>query len=135
MVEITDINHVSLVIKDVAASRKFYCDILGMVEVPRPATFKFGGAWFRKGSAEIHLIQEDDAVQTPGDAAPKVNEHQDISLARHIGFAITDMDEVVNVLNRHGIPIVTGPRPRGDGVLQLYCHDPDGHLVELHTLI
>ena len=134
MIEITDINHVSIVVKDVQASKIFYCDILGMEEVPRPATFTFDGAWFRKGDAEIHLIQINDASQPPGDTPAQPNEHADIARARHIGFAVKDMDETVRVLNEYNIPIVEGPRPRGDGIIQTYCFDPDDHLVELHTL-
>jgi hypothetical protein len=40
-----------------------------------------------------------------------------------------------SVLNQYNIPRMTGPRSPGDGILQLYWHDLDGHLVELHTLI
>jgi hypothetical protein len=28
---------------------------------------------------------------------------------------------------------VAGPRPRGDGPIQLYVYDPDGHLIEFTT--
>ncbi|MCW5849378.1 MAG: VOC family protein [Anaerolineae bacterium] len=35
----------------------------------------------------------------------------------------------------HGVAVVLGPRGRGDGVTQMYCYDPDGHLIELHTLL
>ena len=134
MIEITDINHVSIVVKDVAASKKFYCDILGMEEVARPHTFNFDGAWFRKGQAELHLIQLNDASQPPGDTPSQPTEHADIARARHIGFAVTDIDEAIRVLGRHNIEIVLGPRPRGDGAVQTYCFDPDGHLVEIHSL-
>ena len=134
MIHITDLNHVSIVVKDLQASRHFYGDVLGMDEVPRPATFNFKGAWFRKGGAEIHLIHIDDASQPPGDAAAQPTEHADIARARHHAFAVADIDEVIRVLREHDIPIVIGPRPRGDGAIQTFCFDPDGHLVELHTL-
>jgi len=134
MIEITDINHVSIVSKDMQASKHFYCDILGMVEVPRPHTFRLGGKWFRKGNAEIHLIALSDAAQPPGDLPSHPDGRLDGAQARHIGFAVADMDEVLRVLRAHNIPVVVGPRPRGDGAIQTYCFDPDGHLVELHTL-
>ncbi len=134
MIKITDLNHVSTVVKDVARSRDFYCGVLGMQEVPRPHTFKFDGAWFRSGSAEIHLIQLNDASQEPGDAPAYPTPHADIARARHHGFAVEDMNEVVRCLREHNVEIVLGPRPRGDGAIQTYVFDPDGHLVELHTL-
>jgi catechol 2,3-dioxygenase-like lactoylglutathione lyase family enzyme len=30
MIEITDLNHAALVVRDMTAARHFYCDILGM---------------------------------------------------------------------------------------------------------
>src|SRR5438067_2319139 len=63
--EIRRLDHAALLIKDVERSRRFYGQILGMEEVPRPSNFTFPGAWFRKGGAEIHLIGEAE----PGRAA------------------------------------------------------------------
>src|SRR6266581_1767141 len=37
----------------------------------------------------------------------------------------------VRHLQAHNVAIVGGPRPRGDGVLQMYVCDPDGYIVEL----
>jgi len=34
-------------------------------------------------------------------------------------------------LRAHDVEIVGGPRPRGDGVQQLYICDPDGYIIEL----
>ena len=134
MIKISELNHVAIIVRDVEHSRRFYCGVLGMQEAPRPATFKFDGAWLRSGSAELHLIQLNDASQEPGDAPVHPDEHADIARARHHAFAVEDMNEVVRCLREHNIEIVLGPRPRGDGAIQTYCFDPDGHLVELVTL-
>src|SRR6266581_4242839 len=72
--EIRRLDHVALLVKDVERSRRFYVQLLGMEEHPRPSNFDFPGAWLRKGSAEIHLIGEDepgrvDQVQ-PGGYSP-----------------------------------------------------------------
>jgi catechol 2,3-dioxygenase-like lactoylglutathione lyase family enzyme len=37
----------------------------------------------------------------------------------------------VAALQANGGELVGGPRPRGDGVTQVYLADPDGHVVEL----
>ena len=63
--EIRRLDHAALLVKDVERSRRFYGQVLGMEEVPRPSNFAFPGAWFRKGVAEIHLIGEAE----PGRAA------------------------------------------------------------------
>src|SRR6266571_7827283 len=57
-VEIRRLDHAAFLVKDVERSRRFYGQVLGMEEVPRPSNFTFPGAWFRKGRAEIHLIGE-----------------------------------------------------------------------------
>jgi catechol 2,3-dioxygenase-like lactoylglutathione lyase family enzyme len=134
MIEIIDLNHVTLVVRDLAASRHFYCEILGMQEVPRPPAAQYDIAWVRKGSAELHLIHKSESPQEPGDAPAQHPPDRDVSLVRHLALAVQDTDEVVRVLGRHRIPIVLGPRPRGDDAIQVFCFDPDGHLVELHTL-
>lgn len=134
MIEILDLNHVTLIVRDVDASRHFYCDVLGMEEITAPE-FSWTTRWFRKGSAEIHLVHDPDADGPPGDPPLRTGEEPDHGLARHFAFAIKDVDETVRTLDEHGIQVVTGPRPRGDGVTQLFCYDPDGHLIELHTLL
>lgn len=40
------LNHVSYVCKSLAASVKFYEDVLGFVLVKRPSSFDFEGAWY-----------------------------------------------------------------------------------------
>src|SRR5262245_52764364 len=51
------LDHVTIVVADLERSRKFYCDALGMQEVPRPG-FSFLGKWFQAGKTQIHLILE-----------------------------------------------------------------------------
>lgn len=131
MMKVKDLHHVSIVVKDVEASKHFYCDVLGMADVPRPPTFTFDGAWFRKAGVEVHLIQINEAVQPPGDGPNNPTETRDLTFARHFCFSVEDMDEAVNVLKENDIPIAMGPRARGDGAVQLYIYDPDGHMVEL----
>ena len=135
MIQIVDLNHVTIVVKDLDASRRFYREALGMVEAQRPDRMTFKGAWMRQGSAEIHLVQADWSCQPPGDAPAVPNERADIGRARHIAFAVADLDAARAHLASQGVAVVLGPRGRGDGVMQMYCYDPDGHLIELHTVL
>src|SRR5437660_3093429 len=86
LMEIRRLDHVALLVKDVERSRRFYVQLLGMEEHPRPSNFDFPGAWLRKGSAEIHLIGEDEpgrlAQVQPGDIA-QVNYPLVTSLISH----------------------------------------------------
>jgi len=129
--EIRNLDHVALLVKDVERSLRFYVQVLGMEEHPRPSSFHFPGAWLRKGSAELHLIGEDEpgrvAQGQPGGYSP---EELSIGHATHFAFEVTDLEETRKHLLTHDISIVGGPRPRGDGVMQMYVCDPDGYIVE-----
>jgi hypothetical protein len=42
-------------------ARKFYANLLGMAEIPKPAELsKRGGVWFSSGEVQIHLGVEPD---------------------------------------------------------------------------
>jgi catechol 2,3-dioxygenase-like lactoylglutathione lyase family enzyme len=131
MIEIKQLHHVSIAVKDVEKSKQFYCGVLGMNDVPRPEHYDFGGAWFRSDTYEVHLIQQNDSVQLPGDPPINPSARRDLTFARHFCFRVADMDEALKILEEKNIPIAAGPRPRGDGATQLYIYDPDGHFVEL----
>lgn len=130
-VNIRKLDHVALVVKDVERTRHFYGQILGLEEVARPHTFGFPGAWFEHGGQQIHIIGED----TPGRTTQVNPGYNRDELARghcsHFAFEVDDLDEAVHYLKSQHIEIVGGPRPRGDGVMQLYICDPDNYVVEI----
>lgn len=132
MVEILEINHVNMVVKSIEDSKQFYCGILGMKDTKRNPSLKSTGAWLRMGRAEIHLIQQDHATHAPGDLSYAVYQTTDteLSSSRHFSLVISDTDQLVQTLNQYQIPIVYGPVERQGGLLQTYCYDPDGHLIE-----
>lgn len=134
MIEILDLNHVTIISRDIEASKRFYCGVLGMEEVTLPPSFTHATTWFRKGNAEIHLVALRDASQQPGDSPCQIEGDRDVSRSRHLALAVRDIFEAERTLQECGIQVVLGPRGRGDGAYQLFCYDPDGHLVELHTL-
>lgn len=127
------IQHVGLVVSDLDASRRFYADALGLEEVPRPSNFTFAGAWFRFGGTEIHLLAEADTTGGAGqeDAGPSAA----FGLSTHVALEVDDLDAARGRLEAHGVRLVGGPMPRGDGYVQLFFRDPDGYLLELfqHT--
>lgn len=127
--DVRSLQHCSLVVRDLQRSKWFYGEVLGLEEVPRPATFTFRGAWFRKEKAEVHLILAEDTTAPPGFPEPGSAKHT--GLATHLAFEVADLETARAELVRAGIPILGGPMPRGDGVVQLYVQDPDGYLIEL----
>lgn len=59
------VDHVQLAIPHGGeqTARDFYCGVLGLTEIPKPALLAArGGAWFRAGPVEIHVGAEADFV-------------------------------------------------------------------------
>ena len=120
--KITQLNHVSIEVRDHERSAKFYAEIIGLARLPRPA-FNFPGAWFRLGKdQELHLIQGD-----PGSAGPKSG-----SRSNHFAVMVDSIDAAAEHLRQHGV-IFTGPKKRPDGASQIFFDDPDGHTIEFCT--
>jgi lactoylglutathione lyase len=116
-----ELNHVAILVSDVAKSCEFYRNVLLLDAIARPA-FNFPGAWFRLGTTqELHLIGgekvEPTAVQTR---------------RNHFALRVDDLAPWQQHLQPFGV-IVRGPVKRPDGALQLFIADPDGHLIELFT--
>ena len=49
-------HHVSLDTADLAASKRFYGDLLGLAELERP-DFGLPGVWYQAGPVQLHIIQ------------------------------------------------------------------------------
>ena len=127
------LQHCGLVVTDLEISKKFYRDFLGMKEIPRSPTFTFAGAWLEAAGTEIHMIQAKDTTALAGLRNPGKGELT--GLATHFAFETDDLAAMVAKAQQMDIPIVAGPLGRGDGVHQLYLHDPDRYLIELFQWI
>jgi len=114
------LHHVSFAVSDLEASRRFYGELLGLREIPRP-DLPFAGAWYEVGDAQVHLI-----VPPPG--APLGAPPPSLSpLAGHAAFAIDDYEAVRDALRARGVELLEAGAEAG----QLFLRDPDGHVLEL----
>lgn len=129
--EIRKLDHSALVVRDLDRARRFYGEVLGLHEIPRPRSFTFRGCWFRGAGFELHLILEADTTAPAGFADPGPAAAR--GLAHHLAFEVDDLAAAEAHLRAHGVTIVGGPLPRGDGPLQLYVNDPDGNFIEFFT--
>lgn len=122
---ILHLDHAALLVQGVERSRRFYCEVLGMQEIPSG-----GNCWLKRGNAEVHLLGTSDgrAVQL---------QYRDDDLAdgntTHIAFEVDDLAQAQQHLKNCHLPIVCGPRPRVFGGEQIYFRDPDGYVIELFT--
>src|ERR1700680_2473799 len=104
------VDHVQLAIPagEVDRARRFYCDLLGLREVPRPAHLAdVGGGWFNSGGVSVHLAVEDPFA--PAKRAPPA-------------FVCTDYENLLERLRRHEVAVTPGePSPEG----KARCHIAD----------
>lgn len=127
-------DHLALLVADVARSHQFYSQVLALPEIPRPRTFGFPGAWFRCGTSEIHLIGEAE-VGRAAVVQPACYREDELAIGFnvHLAFEVDDVADIATELAAREIPLVGGPRERGDGVQQIYCCDPDGYVIEFFS--
>jgi catechol 2,3-dioxygenase-like lactoylglutathione lyase family enzyme len=95
--------------------RAFYADLLGLVEIPKPASLaERDGLWFLIGALELHLGIEDDF--RPAKKA-------------HPGLLVDDLPSLVARLEAAGY--ATRPDYLLEGYDRAYVHDPFGNRIEL----
>ncbi|MGQ0663574.1 MAG: VOC family protein [Pseudomonadota bacterium] len=114
------LDHYTILTADLAATRYFYCDILGLVEGDRPP-FDFPGAWlYANGQPVVHVIA---GRSIPGRSTGGLD---------HVAFrAQGDIGALARRLEGEGVEVTTRTVP-GAAVWQLFCRDPSGVKVELN---
>ncbi|MFV0444118.1 MAG: VOC family protein [Planctomycetaceae bacterium] len=128
-IRVRQVDHLTLVVRDLETSRRFYVDVLGMQPAPRPA-FNFPGLWFQAGDTYVHLIGEHPES---GPAEVFIPDECKISRTRHFAFEVDDVLAARDRLEELGYPLTDGPKQRPDGPTQIYVFDPDRNLVELFS--
>jgi catechol 2,3-dioxygenase-like lactoylglutathione lyase family enzyme len=97
-------------------ARAFYINMLGFVEIPKPAELaKRGGAWFQSGNVQLHL-----GVETDFKAARKA----------HPAFIVSDLDALIALVQGAGYEADTSQPPL-DGYKRAHVFDPFGNRIEL----
>jgi len=110
------VHHVQLAIPpgQEQAARRFYVGILGLEELPKPATLApRGGLWLRLDGAELHLGVEDG--------------HRP-SRKAHPAFEVTDFEGLRGRLREQGIALEDDELLPGRR--RFYARDPFGNRLE-----
>ncbi|MFO0880543.1 MAG: VOC family protein [Gemmataceae bacterium] len=112
--QITQIDHVSVLITDLGRSRLFYRDVLGLKEIAKPRTFEFQVLWFELGNQQLHLL---------------LKPQPDTISARHFALRVRDVVAARDYFRERGIPIEeTTPIPHCD---RFFIADPDRNRIEV----
>jgi catechol 2,3-dioxygenase-like lactoylglutathione lyase family enzyme len=97
-----------------AACRRFYVDILGLIEIPKPPVLAArGGMWLRADDIEVHLGVEEDFR-----AAKKA----------HPAFVVRDFDALAAHLTAQGVAITWDENL--PGTRRFYASDNLGNRLE-----
>jgi catechol 2,3-dioxygenase-like lactoylglutathione lyase family enzyme len=132
---LTRMEHYLVLSDDMEATKRFYCDALGLLEGPRPA-FPFLGFWLYLG--DIPCIHVADWItygkHSENTGLPMTRRAHSTGSLDHIAFTAEDYDGVLARLEKHGIEIGKNDVP-GGRLRQLFLTDPNGIKIELNFRI
>jgi catechol 2,3-dioxygenase-like lactoylglutathione lyase family enzyme len=114
---INEIHHVQVTIpRDTEEqARQFYCHLLGLQEIEKPAVInERGGFWLQVGNRQIHVGAEDGVER--------------MATKAHIAYQVTDLAAIRKRLEENGIAIQEDvPLP---GLARFQIRDPFGNKIE-----
>jgi len=113
--------HIALKVRDVARSKSFYLDILGMEVVWEPDP---QNVYLSSGCDNIALHE------VSRNFATGATEQQ----LDHLGFVVATIDQVKQLeetFRASGVKIVHPFKVHRDGSASFYCADPDGIVIQM----
>lgn len=113
--------HIALNVKNIARSKSFYQDILGMDVVWEPDP---QNVYLSSGCDNLALHQ------SPGGGEPlPAGQHLD-----HLGFVVESVERVKELereFRSRGVKIIHAFKAHRDGSASFYCADPDGIVIQM----
>jgi catechol 2,3-dioxygenase-like lactoylglutathione lyase family enzyme len=97
-----------------AEARRYYIELLGLTELPKPASLRRDGFWLLVGAREVHV-----GTQEGGDR---------YSLRSHLAYEVTDLELWRKRVRNAGFEIEDPPP--FEGHIRFHTRDPFGNLVE-----
>jgi catechol 2,3-dioxygenase-like lactoylglutathione lyase family enzyme len=148
---IQSIDHLNVVVTDMARSLKFYCDVLGFANTKEA---QLTGDWIERivglkgvcahavfieaprGGPRIELLH----YETPAGVTLPENSRANTPGLRHFALRVSNIGEIVDKLRAAGVAIFSDPVRVPGGVVEfeagatktlVYFLDPDGVIIEL----
>lgn len=111
-------NHFTVLAAALEATRRFYVELLGLRDGPRP-DLGFPGAWLYAGEQPVLHVIAGRALPDPP-----------AGVLDHMAFSARELAPTCARLKSAGVEF-TLKRQSQSGTWQLFCHDPSGARVEL----
>jgi catechol 2,3-dioxygenase-like lactoylglutathione lyase family enzyme len=100
-------------------ARKFYCDLLGLKEIPKPeALAGRGGFWLEVGDRQVHIGTEDGIDRNSSKA--------------HVAYRVDNLDRAREILVSADLELIDGIKI--PGMHRIEFRDPFGNRVEFVEL-
>jgi catechol 2,3-dioxygenase-like lactoylglutathione lyase family enzyme len=129
---LTELNHYFVRANDLERTRRFYCEVLGFEQMPRP-NFGFPGYWLGVGGkVQVHMGPhdiQDAAVHYMGTTSRSATDNAGV--VDHIAFSATDPQEFDARLKAMKVPVRKRYRPE-IRLFQMFLRDPDGLTIEVN---
>jgi glyoxylase I family protein len=137
MLEIETLHHTSLPSSDIERSKRFYSEVLGLKEIPRPS-FTFPGAWYQVGDRTLHLIVGTRLTFREGKGIDSRDAHVAIRVKSFrgaidhlaaLGYEPLDPD----VAAQDPFRTMRINKRATAGFPQIYILDPDRNVIEINA--
>jgi catechol 2,3-dioxygenase-like lactoylglutathione lyase family enzyme len=129
---LTELNHYFVRANDLEQSRRFYCDVLGFEEMPRP-DFPFPGHWLGvAGKVQVHMGPHgipNSELYYLGTSPRSATDNTGV--VDHIAFLATQPDAFAARFDAHRIPSRKRYFPQFK-LFQMFIQDPNGLTIELN---
>jgi catechol 2,3-dioxygenase-like lactoylglutathione lyase family enzyme len=131
---LTRLDHLLVLTDDMAATRDFYRDALGLEVGERPP-LEFPGYWlYAAGVPCVHVAdREAYATHAQTTGIPASPPAEGTGAVDHLAFAGDDYDEAAGRLEHSGIEAKRNTVP-GVGMRQLFFSDPNGVKIEINVM-
>ena len=129
---LTELNHYFVRANDLEKSRRFYCDVLGFEEMPRP-DFPFPGHWLGVGGkVQVHMGQHgipNSNLYYLGTTARAATDNTGV--VDHIAFLATQPEAFAARFDAIGLTAHRRYLPEFH-LFQMFVKDPNGLTIELN---
>jgi catechol 2,3-dioxygenase-like lactoylglutathione lyase family enzyme len=125
------LEHVTIRCAQLARTRDFYVELMGLTEGDRPA-FPFRGYWLYLGGIPVvHLVEASDSAGAWGRDIVIPQAEEGTGSLDHVAFRGDDFQAMRTRLQKAGVTFKERVVP-GGRLSQLFVPDPEGVLVEIN---